>query len=385
VRILLINYEYPPIGAGAATASQAIARSLVASGHHSTILTAGIGDLVGTSEEDGVRVIRLASRRQRRESAPISEMVSFMLWSLAAVRRVVRSERIDGIIAFFSFPSGPSAWWAHRDAGVPYVISLRGGDVPGAEPRLALIHRCLAPLRRPILRSAQAVVANSPGLKALAEKGYPAQVHMVPNGVDTIFFSPPAPPRPANAPARLLFVGRFQGQKNLFWLVEQLAVFRRLTALPFTLDLVGDGPLRDALTARIAQLQLADIVRFHGWKDRADLRAHYRCADLLINPSLYEGMPNVVLEAMACGCPVLASRVPGNDTVVVDRASGWLYSLGDAADFSDCLRTLLTRPDIATALSVAARIRVEGEYSWDRTTQSYLELLGSPLSQSQDP
>lgn len=378
MRVLLINYEYPPVGAGAATAAQAIARSLVASGHPPTVLAAGFGDLVGTREEDGVRVIRVASRRKRRESARISEMVSFMFHSLSAVRHTVRAEGIDGIIAFFSFPSGPAAWWAHRDTGVPYVVSLRGGDVPDAEPRLALIHRGLAPLRRQILRSARAVVANSSGLKAMSEKADPVSVHVITNGVDTGFFVPATAPRPGPPPFRLLFAGRFQAQKNLFWLLEQLAVVRRAAQLPFTLDLVGDGPQRPALAARALELQLADIVRFHGWVDRGALLAHYQSADLVINPSIYEGMPNVVLEAMACGRPVLASRVPGNDTLVVDRVTGWLFPLDDAANFSDCVRALLTRPDLTARLGTAARERAVREYSWDRTAQSYLELLAPP-------
>ncbi len=383
MRILLINYEYPPIGAGAATATQAIARSLVASGHPATVLSTGFGDLVGMSEDQGVRVIRVASRRRRRESATITEMISFMLCAASAVRRIVRSEGIEGIIAFFSFPSGPAAWWANRGTGVPYVVSLRGGDVPGAESRLALVHRSLAPFRRQILRTARAVVANSPGLKSMSEKADPVPVHMIPNGVDTAFFVPASASRPTNVPPRILFVGRFQEQKNLDWLLEQLAAIRRATALSFLLDLVGDGPLRVALAGRVRELQLGDVVHFHGWKDRSELRAYYQAADLLINPSLYEGMPNVVLEAMACGCPVLASRVPGNDSAVVDQVTGRLFSLDDAAGFSDCVRTLLTQSDISVGLGIAARARTEREYPWARTAQSYLELLGAPSPHSQ--
>lgn len=383
MRILLINYEYPPVGAGAATATQAIARSLAVAGHHSTVLTAGLGDLIGTSEDEGVRVIRIPSQRRRRESATISEMVSFMVRAAGEVREIVHSGNIEGIISFFSFPSGPAAWWAHRGSGVPYVISLRGGDVPGAEPRLAMVHRCLAPFRRQILRSARAVVANSPGLKEMSEKADPVGVHMIPNGVDTAFFVPSAQPRPRNPQPRLLFVGRFQAQKNLTWMLEQLAEIRRSAGLSFGLDLVGDGPLRPALSARVSELKLSDVVQFHGWKDRSELRAFYQAADLVINPSLYEGMPNVVLEAMACGRPVLASRVPGNDSAVVDRATGWLFRLGDAAGFSDCVRTLLARPEIGVELGIAARARAEREYPWARTAQSYLELLASPSPHSQ--
>ncbi len=365
------------MGAGAATATRAIAQALLASGHAPTVLTTSFGDLRGTAEEDGLRIIRVASRRALRASATLSEMASFMMRAAGEVRSVVRSGRIEGIIAFFSFPSGPAAWWAHRDSGVPYVVSLRGGDVPGTEPGLGLVHGILKPFRRAILRSARSVVANSPGLKAMSERADPVPVQMIPNGVDTRFFFPPGGERAGDPVPRLLFVGRFQAQKNLPWLLDQLAALRRSSNLRFTLDLVGDGPQRPILARQVESLRLADIVRFHGWIDRSELRAHYQGADLVINPSTYEGMPNVVLEAMACGRPVLASRVQGNDTAVVDRVTGWLFPLGDAAGFGDAIRTLLSRPDLTLPLGVAARLRAEREYSWARSAQSYLELLAA--------
>jgi glycosyltransferase involved in cell wall biosynthesis len=378
VRVLLINYEYPPVGAGAATAAQAIARSLVASRNPTTVLTAGYGNLLGTQTEEGVQVVRLPSRRRHRESATIYEMISFMRLSLGAIRRIVRAEQIEGMIAFFSFPSGPAAWWAHRDAGVPYLVSLRGGDVPGAESGLSAVHWLLAPSRRCILRAARAVTANSPGLKAMSERVDPPKVHLVPNGVDTQYFIPRAADGNKDGPFRLLFVGRFQAQKNLFWLLDQLANLRRTSSRPFNLDLVGDGPERTGLSARIQELGLGEAVHFHGWVERGALRGHYQSADLIINPSHYEGMPNVLLEAMACGRPVLASRVPGNETVVVDQVTGWLYAPNDSRDFADRLSTLMARDDLTTALGQSARKYAVQWYSWDRCAQSYLDLLATP-------
>lgn len=375
MRILLINYEYPPIGAGAATATQAIARQLVGSGHEVTVLTAGYQELVGTSDDEGVTVIRVKSRRPKLESASIAVMVSYMLHAACRVRGVVRSERIEGIIAFFSIPGGPVALWAHMDSQVPYIISLRGGDVPGAESGLGLINRILSPLRRAILRSARAIVANSPSLKDLSERADPFPVLVIPNGVDTEYFCPRAVERGGGNPARLLFVGRFQGQKNLPWLIDRIAEIKAATEIPIVLDLVGDGPLRSILESQVAKRGLADIVRFHGWLDRAELYRHYREASLVINPSLYEGMPNVLLEAMACGRPVLASRVPGNDAVVVDGVTGWLFQIGDSAEFTRLTILALEKPINSEAMGLAARKRVESEFSWRHAADSYLVLL----------
>ena len=81
------------------------------------------------------------------------------------------------------------------------------------------------------------------------------------------------------------------------------------------------------------KLGIEDCLVWHGWVEKGRLREIYRSADCLVNPSLYEGMPNVVLEAMACGLPVIASRVPGNDAVVRHGETGWLFDL----DKPECL------------------------------------------------
>ncbi len=342
------------------------------------VLTTRFAELSGTTDEGGVKVIRVASSRSHRESASISEMISYVVRAGAAVRGIIRSEQVEAMVAFFSIPGGPVAWWAHRATGVPYVVSLRGGDVPGTEPGLRTVHAILAPFRRTILRSARAIVANSPGLKQMSEAADSAPVHVIPNGVDVLFFQPPEAPRALDAPLRLLFAGRFQSQKNLPWMLERLAEVRSTSKRPFEIDLVGDGPLRPMVEDRVRALGLDDVVRFHGWRGPAELRTLYQSADLVLNPSLYEGMPNVLLEAMACGRPALASHVPGNDAVVADGATGWLFAPGDSIAFRERIRVFLEHPEIAVPLGAAARKRAEREFTWERTTQSYLELLAGP-------
>jgi glycosyltransferase involved in cell wall biosynthesis len=176
----------------------------------------------------------------------------------------------------------------------------------------------------------------------------------------------------------LLFVGRFQAQKNLQWMIQQIGELRKRCLHPFAVDLVGDGPHLAMLQSTVRALQLDSCVNFHGWEGKEALRAHYRAAGLVVNPSLYEGMPNVVLEAMSCGRAVLASKVPGNDSLVVDGNTGWLFPLGDGESFRARIAAFLDNPDIVVALGDAARERAEKEYSWKETARSYLNLLDSP-------
>ncbi|HEY1793730.1 MAG TPA: glycosyltransferase family 4 protein [Opitutaceae bacterium] len=376
MNILLVNYEYPPVGAGAATATREIGAALHRMGHKVAVLTSSFEDLTGTRVEDGVKVVRVPSKRRRPDSASIIEMSSFMLHAAAAISAVIRDEAIDAVVCFFSIPGGPVALLAKARTGTPFVVSLRGGDVPGAERSLGLLHALLRPIRRAILKSATAVVANSDGLKDLSEAADPVPVTVIPNGVDSSFFSPlPAAQRPESGRVRLLFVGRFQAQKNLVWMLERLAEVKLLPGSPFVIQLVGDGPQRGEIVAATKALGIQGDVEIGQWTERPRLREHYQRADILLNPSLYEGMPNVVAEAMSCGCPVVASRVPGNESIVEDGRTGWLFGIGDDTGFVRLMRWAIDHPRERHTAGLASRDRITTTYSWDRSAQSYLELL----------
>jgi glycosyltransferase involved in cell wall biosynthesis len=375
VNLLLINYEYPPIGGGAGNATLFIARALRRLGHSASVLTSAFGGNAGTSEDDGVVVDRLNVKRRRADRASSAEMLSFAYAAYASAPAIAAERRADGAVVFFTLPCGPVALQVQRKQGIPYVVSLRGGDVPGLVPEIAAHHWVLAPLRRKVLRSARAIVANDNGLAKLSMKADPFPVIVIPNGVDTQFF----PPRAAHehgGPTRIIFVGRFHRQKNLSFLLEQMARLNAAEPGGWLLSLVGDGEERAALIEKARRLELTDIIAWHGWQeDKTKLRDLYCAADVLVNPSHYEGMPNTLLEAMACALPVVASAVPGNDTLVSDGKTGCLFSPGDGDAFCKALRSLRDSPELAKAMGAEGRSRVEREFSWDTVATRYVALF----------
>ncbi|MDP1990460.1 MAG: glycosyltransferase family 4 protein, partial [Syntrophales bacterium] len=376
MHILLINYEYPPIGGGAATATAAIAGHLTSLGHAVTVLTSRFRNLKGEVREGDVRVVRCPAIRKKPDRSGILEMFLFLVSAGLMLGSVIRKYRIEASIVFFSFPCGPLGLWGLKRGNVPYVISLRGGDVPGNEAALDLLHRLLTPLRRLIFKRSVAVVANSPGLKEMSERADPAQVQVIPNGVDTDFFYPSDILNDKrHRPFAFLFVGRFQIAKNLFYLFDHVASLRSSGVGFFVLHLVGDGPQRDELQSHAKYLGIEDCLVWHGWVDKESLREVYRRADCLVNPSLCEGMPNVVLEAMACGLPVIASRVPGNDSVVRHGETGWLFDLGQPDAFRTALREIMADPGRANKMGQTGRTWVQKEFSWRRVAQAYADLF----------
>ena len=248
--------------------------------------------------------------------------------------------------------------------------------MPGFQPYdLALFHRLLGPVIRWLWRSAAAVVANSAGLRDLARRGAPTQpVRVIPNGVDAHTFHPPAEnERAPGAPVRLLFVGRVVFQKGLDVLLRALAALP--PELAWELEIIGDGEQRAALTAEAARLGFAERITFAGWCERAQIAERYRAADVFVFPSRDEGMPNVVLEAMASGLPIVATAIAGSEELVREGENGHLVPTEDAAALAAALAHLLAAPERCRALGRASRAIVEREYTWACVAAAYLAMI----------
>jgi glycosyltransferase involved in cell wall biosynthesis len=374
MHILIVNSEYPPIGGGASNASAHIAESLAKLGQKVTVLTARYRNLPRREEVDGVTVIRLPALRRKADRSSTREQVSFMLSASLFGLRWVNRLKPHMALAFFGAPSGVATWlWSHFYT-LPYIVSLRGGDVPGFRPYdFARQHRILAPLLRRVWRRATAVVANSAGLRKLGQ-AFEAKVPVleIPNGVDLDKFQ--IGNRDWKSP-RLLFVGRIVYQKGIDLLLLALAELREI---PWSLQIVGDGPSLEQFRNQASELKIADRVSFSGWQSRQDLPNTYRNANLFVNPSRHEGMPNTVLEAMASGLPVLASRISGNEELVTEE-TGVLFPPEDSLALQNALRELLPNAELREKMGAAARKRVEAQYSWDKVAQAYLDLMNSAM------
>jgi len=375
MNLLLINYEFPPVGGGAANATWELARALVQLGHHPLVLTAHFRDRNPAATPAGVTLIEVPARRRRREACTPFEMATFAVSASLRVRRILRRERIDGMIAFFSIPCAPIAWWGARGTGVPYVVSLRGGDVPGTEPGLHRIHRLLAPVRRRVLKAARAVIANSLALQQRAIAADALPVDVIPNGVDSSYFVPPAG-KPPPQPFRWLFVGRLQAQKNLGWLLTRLAA---LKDQPWELHVVGDGPLREEWQRLAETLDIAGRVQWHGWLPREHVRSFYQNSHALVQPSLYEGMANTVLEAMACGLGIVASDEPANRALVEASGSGTCLPLANPGAAEATLRAAMTG-DGWKQWGNHARAHAVAHFSWSQVAKDYASLLAPKLN-----
>lgn len=318
---------------------------------------------------DGAILENLRSRPSRWLQVP-----SFLVAGTLAVRRAVRTARPDVLHVHWIIPQGVMALVAAR--GVPWLVTTLGGDL------YALTSAPLALLKRMVLRRAMAVTVMNEEMRALViGLGVsPERVHVLPMGVDLGKFEDSggggtAPS--ARIPGRLVFVGRLVEKKGLEVLLDALG---RLPAdVNWSLDVVGDGPLRASLEDRARPF--ADRVTFWGQQPAADLARSLQNAEVAVFPSVrarsgdQDGLPVAMLEAMAAGIPVVASDLPGlREAVRSDPESGLLVESGNATVLAESIHRLLADEALRDRLGRAAAGRAK-DYSVEAVGAKYVEIL----------
>ncbi len=288
---------------------------------------------------------------------------------------LAQGRRFDLIDAHYFYPDGIAAVRLGREFGIPVVVTARGTDIN-------LIPAFPTP-RKMILDAAahaDGLITVCQALKdRMAELGVPERrVTVLRNGVDLKLFHPEG--REA-ARRELGFKRRTIG--SVGWLIERKGHHHVIGALPTLPDIdlviVGEGPERAALERLATKLGVSDRVRFLGMMDQVRLSHIYRALDGLVLASSREGWANVLLEAMACGTPVVASPVWGTPEVVADPAAGILMKSIDAEGVANGVRELFAALPSRTATRAYAE-----HFDWDATTQGQLTLFRKIIAQRQE-
>lgn len=369
MRILFFNYEFPPLGGGGANANAYLFREFAKDSRITvdciTSAWGGVDERVTLAPS--ITLHRLAVGKRARHFWTQREVLTYLTRAHVKAGELLKNHEYDLCHAFFGFPSGLPAWL--RRKRLPYLISLRGSDVPGFNPRFTFQYVLLKPLFRRIWRRARFVVANSVGLRALARTFAPElPMEVIPNGIDTAEFFPAGVS--TGAPTRLLCVSRLVARKGVQHLIEALPAV--LAAVPeATLTLIGEGDLTESLKQRCVELKIDDRVRFAGYVPHDELPECYRLADLFVLPSFYEGMSNTMLEAMASGLPILATGEGGREELLRDNALS--VPFGAPGLLAEGIVGLLRDPSRLAAMGRRSR-EIAGEFSWAAVAGRYLEL-----------
>lgn len=379
-KILIVSYEYPPLGGGLGKAVRETALQLAHQGREVMILTSRFAELPALEVDGPLRIVRIPVRRRHTNHATVLDVLSFGASGVLFGRKHLNNFRPEAILSYLTVPSGVAGLWLSRRLGVPHLTLLRGTDVPGHRELEPWMHRMAGPVIRFIWRRSFRVISNSDSMARRAEMAVPGvSVATVHNGVDLLRFRPPAEAVRKADPLKVLYSGRLVKVKRLDLLLGAWAEVERCLKHPARLILAGYGPEREALEVRAAELGIADQVEFRGYLGEDDMVREYREASVFVSLSADEGLPNSVLEALACGLPVVLSDIGPHREIVGDSPAGVFCDVDAPESIRHALLGFLQSPETRELAAREARSVIEGRFSWERTASQLIELL-QPVS-----
>lgn len=371
-RVLFFAYEFPPLGGGVATASKNLLDQFI---HNPDLkidlITSSLKntwEVEKISENIGIYKVPIGQKNEAnyQKQTPI-EMWRYLRNSYLQASDLLKKNHYD-FAHFFGYPGAWQGYLLQRKHSLPYIISLRGVDVPFYNPRFKIIDFIYRPLVAKIWQKAGKVIGNSLGLISLAKKtSSKINYQVIPNGVDTDFFKPieeKAKFKKFTITAGGTIMGR---KKGLNFLISAFANFAR-NKKQVELLLIGDGDLREKLEEQIRQLKITNKVKFIGRKNKDWLKENLPKCHVFCLPSLNEGMSNATLEGMACGLPIIITPVGGSNELL--DGNGFLVKKNDYHEIAEKLDALYLDEKMRLAMGQKSR-RMAEKMSWKEVAKKY--------------
>lgn len=326
MKILVLNYEYPPLGGGAGVITQHISEGLARLGHKITVVTTWFENLPETEEQDNLKVIRLKSKRKFTYRSNVSEMLSWVKYSKRFLVNFLAENPFDLCFANFAIPGGLVALYLKNNFNLPYTIISHGHDIPWfCKKEMFWFHLFLYPIIKNICKKSELNFVQTREMKTNIDqflgKALSMKNMVIANGCDTQLFFPDTTRNSSRY--KIIFSGRLVKQKDPFTFLRALKILSEKN-IQFAATVYGDGPLRKSLEKFVAENQLTEFVRFAGWVTKQKLAEEYRSSDVFVQTSIHEAMSIAIMEALASGTYVFCTSVGINSDLMIDGMNGEL-------------------------------------------------------------
>jgi glycosyltransferase involved in cell wall biosynthesis len=367
MKLLILNYEYPPLGGGAGNATYYLLKEFAKNKDiEIDLITSSVGRF--RKEQISERIFGHfldIGKGGNLHYQTGRDLLTYTGKAFNYANKLIAEKKPELVHAFFGIPCGHIA----MQLGLPYIVSLRGSDVPFYNERFELQDKLLFQhLSRVIWSRAKATVANSKGLKDLAlQTNTKIEIQVIYNGIDANRFNVAKKKRGERSDKTVLIsTGRLIHRKGYEHLLKALE-----NKPEFELVLIGDGDLRGKLEKLSDDLNVK--AKFLGPQQREKVIDNLHRADVFVLPSLNEGMSNSVLEALACGLPVISTDVGGAHELVEDGKNGFVVRRADSFAIAQALQRYSSDPSLAKKHGIESR-RIAKGLSWAKVSRQYLEV-----------
>ncbi len=359
-KILMLNYEFPPLGGGGSYVSYEIAKNLVDRGHRVDVVTMGFGDLPKFEVVDGINVHRVKCLRKKKEVSQPLEQLTFILSARFFFKKRLKRISYDINHTHFIIPTGAVALWLKKKYKIEYVVTSHGSDVLGYNYRFRTIYPFIAKIWKKIVKEAKAVTSPSQFLLDRIEEIVPySNLTVIPNGIESGKF------KPMKKENYILVVTRLFKNKGVQQVIDGLA---GVDLKGWKVYIVGEGPYRDILERKCVENGLQNDVIFLGWVDNKSdrLRKLYGKAKIFVSASWFESFGLTVLEALQAECYVLVSDNPGYKELNLGEQH--YFKNKNHKDFREKLEKTLRKKKIEGK-------PFDRKYEWDNIIKKYEKVL----------
>lgn len=378
LHILLLNYEFPPLGGGAANATYYLLKEYEKrESLQVDLITSSTGSYHEEQFAENVKIyyININKKDGNLHYQTNTNLMWYAYNAYRFGRQLLHENPYSLTHAFFGIPCG----YVAMKLGLPYMVSLRGSDVPFYSERFALLDKLVFQrVSRRVWKNAASVVAVSQNLADLAARTAPGQpIQVVRNGVDCEEFHPDQTGETQGDRFIVLCVSRLIERKGLKYLFDAfLPLARRHKSAE--LHIVGDGPLRSSLEAWTREHQLETQVKFYGSVPHENVSEIYRAADIFVLPSKKEALGNVVLEAMASGLPIITSATGAQEML---NENGIVVSPESTNELTDAMEAILKDKQLGQQYSRNSRTTA-CTFTWPSIADEYIDLYRSAIGRN---
>ena len=370
MRILVINYEFPPVGGGGGEFTKNLASHLDRLGIEIDILSANFDGLPSEVQiSENTRLMRTGLTRENASHATKVDLTSFVLSSMKWVSS--NNTKYDLVHSHFAIPSGLPGYLAQMKKRIPHLISLLGADVYDPTEYYNFL-RILSPVLKSLYNSADHLVSPSQELKnRCISSGCVKPISVIPHGIDLKKYDPGPYSSRSETDNTIVCICR---------LVKRKALEYQIRAIPTVIDAVpdaqfifiGDGPEREKLIELSNELKIQNSVTFTGYVSREKLIEIIDSSKIFAMHTLHEAFGIVFLEAMALGKPIVSTNVGAVPEVVTEDV-GILVNPKDPEAFANAVVTLIENDEKRSEMAERSLNRVK-DYSWEVIAQKYLQL-----------
>jgi len=378
LHICMLTSEFPPTIGGVSHYVYNLSTELIRKGHKVTVITRGSWKGLQTNCAKGISVYRLPFLRIYPFHVEIHKVFLTRIFKL--LEPDFDLVHVHHPLSPLIHTSLPIVVTVHSSLGLSESGSIEfqnfysSVDIP--RPLLSLIRSYFRKIEQRIIENADVTTTVSTALiKELKEHyGFDAiSLNLLGNGVDTALFTPGNAKE--NAPY-ILYTGRLSWNKGLIDLVKSAKyILNEHPEVSFVLT--GRGPLENDLRKLVTKMKMSREFSFVGYVDTQSLVQYYQNAKVFVLPSYYEGLPTTLLEAMACGIPVVTTSVGGIPEVVVNGKNGFIIPIKDPTAIASAVSKLLENEKQRVNMGRIARNTVEKNYSWDRVASEALKYYES--------